>query len=72
MCPNCPAVKDFMKTVDLEGESLDASTSEGLQQAQKYNVATVPTVLFIENDEVKSTCHSIEEIKRVIENKTLV
>ena len=72
MCPNCPVVKEFMKTVDMEGELLDASTSEGLQQAQKYNIAAVPTVLFFEGDELKSTCHSIDEIKRVTENKHLV
>jgi|TARA_B100002003_G_C14052285_1_gene506709 ribonucleoside-triphosphate reductase len=72
MCPNCPIVKEFMKTVDLDGELLDASTPEGLQQAQKYDVAAVPTVLFFEGDELRSTCQSIDEIKRVIENKTLV
>lgn len=72
MCPNCPKVKDFMKTVSLKGELVDASTPLGLEQAQKFDVGSVPTVIFLEDDNVKSVAHSVEEIKRVIQNKTLV
>lgn len=72
MCPNCPKVKDFMKTVKLEGEFIDAATEKGLEEAQKFDVASVPTVVFLEDSKVKSIAHSVEEIKRVIQNKTLV
>ncbi len=72
MCPNCPKVKEFMETVDMKGESLDATTPEGLEQAQKFEVSSVPTVIFLEDEEVKSVAHSIEDVKRVTENKTLV
>ena len=71
MCPNCPKVKEFMKTIDMKGEFIDAATSEGLEQARKFDIAAVPTVVFLEDDNVKSVAHSIEEIKRVVQNKTL-
>lgn len=72
MCPNCPKVKDFMKTVVMEGEFIDAATDDGLEQAQKFNVSSVPTVIFLDGDVVKSIAYSVEEIKRVVQNKTLV
>jgi alkyl hydroperoxide reductase subunit AhpF len=72
MCPNCPAVKEFMKTVDMKGEEIDASTKEGLEQARKFNIMAVPKVVFLEDDEIKSEAETIEEIKRVIDNKSLV
>jgi ribonucleoside-triphosphate reductase len=71
MCPNCPKVKEFMKTVDMKGELVDASTDEGLMQAEKFNVASVPTVVFLDDDKVRSVACSVEEIKRVVQNKTL-
>ena len=71
MCPNCPKVKDFMKTVKMEGELIDASTKEGLAQAAKFDVMSVPTVIFLEGDVVKSVASLVEEIKRVTQNKTL-
>lgn len=72
MCPNCPKVKEFMKTVDMKGEIIDASTKQGLEQASKFDIMAVPTVVFLEDDNVKSVAHSVEEIKRVTQNKTLV
>ena len=72
MCPNCPSVKEFMKTVDMEGEEIDAALPEGLEEAKKFNVISVPTVIFLEDDKIKSVAHSIDEIKRVIENRSLI
>ena len=73
MCPKCSALKESMKeSVKIEGEVVDATTPEGLEQARKYQVATVPTVLFIDDKgEVVSTAHDLEEVKRVVENKSL-
>jgi len=72
MCPKCPAIKEFMKSTDIEGEFLDATTPEGLEQARKYQVSSVPTVLFLdEKEEVVSSAHNLEEVKRVVENKSL-
>ena len=72
MCPNCPSVKEFMKGVEMKGEEVDASTAEGFEQARKFEVSSVPAVVFLEEDEVKSVAHDIDEIKRVIDNKSLV
>ena len=72
MCPNCAAVKDFMKGVELPGEAIDATTPEGIQEAQKFEIMSVPAVLFFdENDKVISTASTIDEVKRMIENKSL-
>jgi len=72
MCPNCHKLKVFLKSIDLEGEFIDAATKEGLEEARKYNVGGVPVVLFFnEKNEVISEAHSIEEVKRIIENRSL-
>ena len=72
MCPKCPAIKDFMKGTGIEGEFVDATKPEGLDQARKYQVSSVPTVLFLDEDEnVVSTAHNLEEAKRVVENQSL-
>jgi len=72
MCPKCPAIKEFMKGIDIEGEFVDATTPDGLDQARKYEIISVPTVLFLdEKDKVVSTAHSLDEVKRIVENKSL-
>jgi len=72
MCPNCPDVKEFMKTTNLEGEVVDASDPKGLQEASVYGISSVPTVVFLDEDnKVVNTATTIEEIKRIIENKSL-
>lgn len=64
MCPKCPAVKEFMQTVELKGKFIDASTPEGLEEARKYSLSVVPTVLFFDEQEnLVATCHTIDEIK---------
>jgi glutaredoxin-related protein len=72
MCPKCPAIKEFMKGTDIEGEFVDATNPEGLEQARKYEVISVPTVLFLDDKgKIVSTAHNLEEVKRVVENKSL-
>ena len=71
-CPNCHAIREFFKTAKIEGEDINAASKEGLEQARKYEVSAVPTVLFLEDGEVKSKATSLEEVKRVLENKSLV
>ncbi len=72
MCPKCPAIKEFIKDAGIKGELVDAASVDGLEQAKKYNVVSVPTVLFLdEKDEVISTAHDLEEVKRIVENKSL-
>ena len=72
MCPNCPKIKEFLKTVKIEGEFIDATTPEGLDEARKYEVAGVPVVLFLEDEEIVNRANTIDEVKKVVENKKLV
>lgn len=73
MCPKCPSIKEFMKTIKIEGQLVDATTSEGLDEARKYKVASVPTVLFLDDEEnIVAQAHSLDEIKRIVQNKSLI
>ncbi|MBI5393141.1 thioredoxin family protein [Candidatus Woesearchaeota archaeon] len=65
-CVYCPKVKEFMKTVTLIGESIDASTPEGFELAKKFEVSSVPTVLFFEDDKLVGTTHKVDEIKKFL------
>ena len=72
MCPKCPKIKEFMKDKELESEFVDAATKEGLQRARDMKVGSVPTVIFLDGDNKEvSRATNIEEVKRVIENRTL-
>jgi len=69
-CPKCPEVKRFMEETGLEGVFVDASTPEGLDEARKYSVAQVPTVIFFdENGKIIRKANNIDEIKEIM-NKT--
>lgn len=72
-CPNCPKVKAYMKKVKLEREDLDASTEAGIEEAQKLNVMSVPTVIFFDEEGKEvSRGQTLEEIKRITENRSLI
>ena len=72
-CPNCYDIKEFMRNIKIKGDFIDAATDIGLKEADKYEISSVPTVLFFdENDKLISVAHNLEEIKRAIENKTLI
>ena len=72
MCPKCPKVKEFMEDKGLEKEWVDASTKEGLEKSRELGVSNVPTVIFFDEEGKEVTrATTIEEVKRVIENKSL-
>jgi len=66
MCPNCPAMKEFMENVEMKGEFVDATTPEGLEEAKKYNITSVPMVIFFEDDKELGRAHTKEEVKEFI------
>jgi glutaredoxin len=73
MCPKCPKIKQYLETKDIEKELIDAATPDGLKKAKEYGVNTVPTVLFFDvNNTLLSQAGSLEEVKRTLENQTLV
>jgi len=65
-CPNCPPVKDYILSTNLDGKIVDTDTDEGLNRASEKGVLSTPTVIFydVSNREVKR-CHSVEEIKEI-------
>ena len=68
-CPKCPAVKSFMKGVKMQGELIDASKPEGLEEARRHDVSTVPTVLFFDESGRKvGEAGSAEEANAEIAN----
>lgn len=72
-CPNCPDVKKFMETLKVKGEFVDASTKQGSKEASKLSIFSVPTVIFFnEKGLEESRASTIEEIKRISENRTLI
>ncbi|NOR85048.1 hypothetical protein GQ473_02935 [archaeon] len=69
-CPNCLAIKEFIKNVELKGDFIDASTDDGLKKAVDFNVSSVPTVLFFNNnnkEKIIAEAHNINDIKNAIE-----
>ena len=72
MCPKCPKIKEFMEDKKVEKEWVDAATKEGLEKAKELNVSSVPTMVFFDkNGKEVARAMTIEEVKRVIENKSL-
>jgi thioredoxin-related protein len=72
-CPYCPTVKAHMKKVNMPGELIDASTPEGLKEAQKYEITKVPTVLFFDESGKKTgEAGSVEEaVKSIAEQQNV-
>ena len=73
MCPNCGDMAEYLKTIDLNGRTVDATTDEGLEESQRLGVMGVPTILFIDakgNEVNRAT--DIPGIKRILENKSLL
>ena len=65
-CPNCPPVKNYLTSLNLDVTMYNASTTEGLDEARKYNIMQVPTVLFI-NDNETLIDQSVLQIKKIME-----
>ncbi|MDP2691291.1 MAG: glutaredoxin domain-containing protein [bacterium] len=44
-CPNCPRAKEVLASSKLNYSLIDASTTDGLNLARRFSVASVPTLL---------------------------
>lgn len=74
-CPECHMIKDFLEKgkVNIESEEVDASTDEGMEKAVEFNVMSTPTIVFLdENGKETSRAFSVDEVKKVVENKSLM
>ncbi len=66
-CSKCPPIKDYMADIDFRVESFDIGLPEGLEEAQKYNISSLPSVVMLDEDEnVLEMSHTLEGIKRCI------
>jgi hypothetical protein len=51
----------------VSGEVINCHTPEGLAEARRFNIHTVPTVVFIESDGKESKrCSTKEEVDEVL------
>lgn len=73
MCPDCGEIKEYLTTISFKGEIIDATTDEGLEESQNLGVMGVPCMVFLDNNGKEETrATDIDEIKNVIENKSLL
>lgn len=67
-CPNCPPVKNYMATVDIEGKMIDVDTEDGLKLASEKGVFAAPTVIFYDgNGKEIGRGHNVDELIQVLE-----
>lgn len=62
-----------MVTVNLNGDFVDATTLSGEELTKRYNIMSVPTIIFFneKNEEVLRAA-TIDEVKNIAKNRTLV
>ena len=73
MCPDCGEIKDYLETIELKGEIIDASTDEGLKLAEAFGVMGVPNMIFLDkNGKEQSRADDLDDIRKVMNNKSLL
>lgn len=70
-CPNCPQAKRLLKERNISFLEIDAGTPEGLALARKHHIASVPTVIVVEDQDkaliaqfsgAREIAHHIEDL----------
>ncbi len=66
-CPGCGPVKEFLKGTSLSGRVMDIAESEASEEAVKFAVRSLPTVIFLdqERNEV-ARAHNVSDVKSII------
>ena len=49
-CPNCPAMKDVLEKISIDGDYLNVDMEKGLEEASENLVFSAPTVIFRSSD----------------------
>lgn len=70
-CPRCPEAKEVLSKINLEYESIDVDTVNGMAEAAYYDVSSTPSILVLDDagEEIKGwrgEPPSPEEIKQVL------
>ncbi len=74
MCPNCEEIQEWLEDnpqINNRCEEVDATTKEGIHKAKEYGVKGVPTIIFLKSEKRVGTIGSLEELEKVIKNKSL-
>lgn len=67
-CPNCPAVKNYMDKLSLEGRSINVDTKDGLESAAARGVLATPTVIFYNTMNTELfRAHNTQELQDLLE-----
>lgn len=67
ICVKCPPVKEYIKNISIKGIEYDVTNEDGLNEAQKYNIMSTPSiVLFDNNDNIIKVVNSLSEIKKIL------
>ncbi|MDR1626810.1 MAG: hypothetical protein LBT33_09745 [Spirochaetia bacterium] len=65
-CPNCPAVRDFVSRLPMEGQRIDVDTEDGLNEAMADDVQSTPTVVFYDSEgKPKLRGHSVPQLEEL-------
>jgi hypothetical protein len=73
MCPNCAEIHDYMASVKVPGDEIDATDDVGMEMAQKFEVMSVPTLVFLgEDGRERARATNITEVERIVSNKSLL
>jgi len=66
-CPNCPSVKKYLDKLEMQGDSIDVDTPEGISIAREKGILSVPTVVFSNNLGIEVyRARNIKELTRSI------
>ena len=67
-CTKCQAVKEFLKTVEIPGDEIDATEDIGFEEARKLGAMATPTIIFYDESEKEiGRAFSLEELKAFLE-----
>lgn len=68
MCSNCVPLKELMSSQEkVKGDIINCHTPEGLAEARKFAVSSVPMLVFVDDDGKESRrCGTKEEVEEVL------
>jgi glutaredoxin len=79
MCDKCKAIKEFLSSANIEFKEVDLGDDEGVVELRKIypklkdkvertedGQLPIPLIVSMENEEVKATAHTLDEVKELI------
>lgn len=67
-CPNCPPVRSYVESIDLDGEMVDVDTGEGMERAVEHQILSTPTVLLKdEHGKTVAQAGNVAQLRSILE-----